>query len=265
MRTTKKIYLLLSVSILTIVVAIAVANTSSLKKWWTKQPESEDSAAGNQKPDPVQVAMMNELMAWLKPFDSSNTSYYLNGLLTAVDRTDSANAMINVPYTVCRNGQQFYLRIAQTETMNTDQQYLFVDHPAKRMLIGNSRKLVQSPAMPLNELYDFIASEGFAFSKTTGSNRNTTITVLNPNHISYKEFSVQYDSAARQVKKIFIRQAEVTDPMNAHKEKWITLVLNDWNDNPDPGKYPGLQKFIQKKQDEWAPAQDFSDFELINQ
>lgn len=265
MRFTKKIQLFLFVSVLLIVGVIAVANTTSLKKWWNRQPETNNMSTGNQKPDPAQVAMMNELMAWLKPFDSSNTSYYLNGLLTAVDRIDSAHALDDVAYTVCRNGEQFYLRIGQTEAVNSDTNYLFVDHAAQKMLIGQSRKIVQSPGMPVNELYDFINSEGFVFSKATGNSRNSIITLLNPNHISYKQLSVQYDSVAKQVKKIFIRQAEVTDPMNADKEKWITLVVKDWNDDPETGKYLGLQKFIQKKQDEWVPAPGYQDYELINQ
>lgn len=265
MNTTNKKYLLLFMSFLIVLAAIAVANTKNLKNWWGKQQATEDTAAENKKPDPKQVAMMNELLAWLKPFDSTNTSYYLDGSLTAVDRVDSANAMVGVPYTVCKNGKQFYLKVGQTETFNTSQQYLFIDHAAKKMLSGHARTVVQSPGMPMHELFAFIASEGFTFSKTNSSNRYSTISVLNPNHISYKEFTVQYDSVARQVKKLFIRQAEVTDPMNADKEKWITLVVKEWNDDPEPGKYLGVQKFIQKKQDEWAPAPGFAEYELINQ
>jgi hypothetical protein len=265
MRTKNKLYLLLFVLVLTIMVAVTVANTAGLRKWWNKQPEPENTEAVNQKPDPNQVGMMNELMAWLKPFDSTNTSYYLDGLLTAVDKVDSANAMIEVPYTVCRSDKQFFLKVGQTETMNTNDHYLFIDHAAKKMLLGSARKLVQSPGMPINEMYNFIACEGFEFSKTSSNNRYTTIRVLNPNHISYKEFSVQYDSVARQVKKFFIRQAEVTDPMNADKEKWITLVIKDYSKDPQPGKYLDLQKFIQKKHEEWVPAAGFAGYDLINQ
>ena len=265
MNTINKKYLLLFISLVTVLAAIAVANTKNLKNWWSKQQVTEETAAENKKPDSKQLAMMNELLAWLKPFDSTNTSYYLDGSLTAVDRIDSANAMVGVPYTVYKDGKQFYLKVGQTETINTDQQYLFIDHAAKKMLTGHARTVVQSPGMPMNELFEFIASEGFTFSKTTSSNRYSTISVLNPNHISYKEFTVQYDSVSRQVKKLFIRQAEVTDPMNADKEKWITLVMKEWNDDPEPGKYLGVQKFIQKKQDEWAPAPGFVEYELINQ
>lgn len=265
MNTTNKKYLLLFMSFLIVLAAIAVANTKSLKNWWHKEEATEDTAVENKKPDPAQVAMMNELLAWLKPFDSTNTSYYLDGSLTAVDRIDSANALMAVPYTVFKNGKQFYLKVGQTETINTNQQYLFIDHAAKKMLSGHARTVIQSPGMPMNELFEFIASEGFTFSKTTSSNRYSTISVLNPNHISYKEFTVQYDSVSRQVKKFFIRQAEVTDPMNADKEKWITLVVKEWNDDPEASKYLGVQKFIQKKQDEWAPAPGFAEYELINQ
>lgn len=265
MRITNKTYLLLIVAVLTITGAIAVANTTTLKTWWSNQPASEEAAAGKKGKDPVQIAMMNELLAWLKPFDSSNTSYYLNGQLTAVDKVDSANALREVAYTVCKNGAQVYLRMGNTEMINNEHNYLFIDHAVKKMLISNAQKVMQAPGLPVDELFNYVTSEGFTFSKTISDNGSATITVLNPKHISYKELSVQYDSVAKQVKKIFIRHAEVTDPMNADKEKWITLVIKDWNDDPDPGQYLGLQKYVQKKQDEWVPAAGFQGYELINQ
>ncbi len=265
MRITKKIQWVIIVPVLLALGAIAVANTAGLKKWWNKQQEPGNEVAGDNKPDPLQVAIMNELMAWLQPFDSSNATYYLNGSLSAIDKTDSAHALRDLPYTMCKNGQQFYLQIGQTETINNENNYLFIDHSVKKMLLGEARKVVHAPGLPVNELYDYIKSEGFTFSKTGSNTRFQTITMLNPTHISYKELSVQYDSVRKQVNKIFIRQAEVTDPMNADKEKWLTLVVKDWNDAPEPSKYLSLQKFIQKKQDEWVSAPGFSDYELINQ
>lgn len=265
MRITKKTYLLLTVAVLTITGALAVANTTVLKTWLGNQSASEDATTNEKGKDPAQIAMMNELLAWLKPFDSSNTSYYLNGQLTAIDKVDSANALREVAYTVCKNGAQVYLRMGNTEMINNEHNYLFIDHAVKKMLISNAQKVMQAPGLPVNELFTYVTSEGFSFSKTINDNRSATITVLNPKHISYKELSVQYDSVAKQVKKIFIRQAEVTDPMNADKEKWITLAVKDWNDDPETSKYLGLQKFVQKKEDVWAPAPGFQGYEIINQ
>jgi hypothetical protein len=119
--------------------------------------------------------------------------------------------------------------------------------------------------LPVNELFDYIRSEGYVFKKETGNNRVFTISMQNPRHISYKELSVQYDSVSRQVKKIFMRQADVTDPMNADNEKWITLVIKDWNDDPDAMQYLNVQKFVHKKSGEWVSAPAYHDYELINQ
>lgn len=267
MSTSKKIRILLLITLPVIAGAIAVANTTGIKKWLDRQPETGSAAeeAANKKKDAAQVALMNEMLSWLKPFDTTNTSYYLNGLLTALDKTDSANAMIDVAYTVCKNGKQFYLQMGKTETINNDENYFFVDHAAQKMMLAKAKVVVQSPGLPVSELYDYIRSEGYVFTKETGNNRLSTIIMQNPNHISYKELSVQYDSVSRQVKKIFMRQSDVTDPMNADKEKWITLVVKDWNDDPDAGQYLSIHKFVQKKQDEWAIAPAYHDYDLINQ
>lgn len=264
MRTTKTMRLLLFVMVPLVVTAFAVANTTTIKKWFIRQPETATVADNNQK-DPVQEALMNEMMAWLKPFDTTNASYYLNGFLTAVDKTDSANAMLDIPYTVCKDGKQLYLRIGQTETINNNEHYFFIDHAVHKMLLSGAREITQAPGMPVNELYKYIMSEGFSFSKTTVNSRATTITVENPAHISYKELSVQYDSVARKVSKIFMRQADVSDPLNPEKEKWITLVVKDWNDSPDTRQYLDLRQFVQKKQQEWVPASAYEGYELIKQ
>jgi hypothetical protein len=246
--------------------AIAVANTTSIKKWLGRQPETSSAAdEAAKKKDAAQVALMNEMLSWLKPFDTTNTSYYLNGLLTALDKTDSANAIIDVAYTVCKKGKQFYLQMGKTETINNDEHYFFVDHAAQKMMLAKAKEVMQSPGMPVNELFDYIRSEGYVFTKETGANRLSTIIMQNPHHISYKELSVQYDSVSRQVKKIFMRQSDVTDPMNADHEKWITLVIKDWNDDPDAMQYLNVKKFVHKKANEWVSTPAYPDYELINQ
>lgn len=266
MSTSKKIRILLLITLPVIAGAIAVANTTGIKKWLGQQPETSSAVEeATNKKDAAQEALMNEMLSWLKPFDTTNTSYYLNGLLTALDKTDSAHAMTDVAYTVCKNGKQFYLQMGKTETINNDEHYFFVDHAAQKMMLTKAKEVVQSPGLPVNKLYDYIRSEGYAFTKETGNNRLSTITMQNPNHISYKELSVQYDSVSRQVKKIFMRQADVADPMNADNEKWITLVVKDWNDDPDASQYLSIKKFVQKKQDEWVVAPAYHDYDLINQ
>jgi hypothetical protein len=265
MSTSKKIRNLLLITVPVVAGAIAVANTTGIKKWWGRQPETGSAEEAVNKKDAKQEALMNEMMSWLKPFDTTNTSYYLNGLLTALDKTDSANAMINVPYTVCRNGKQFYLQMGKTETINNGAHYFFVDHAAQKMMLARSKQVTQSPGLPVNELYDYIRSEGFVFKKEASDNRVTAITMVNPRHIAYKELSVQYDSVSRQVKKIFMRQADVTDPLNADREKWVTLVIRDWNDDPEAAQYLNVQKFVHHKAGEWVNAPAFQDYELIKQ
>jgi hypothetical protein len=262
MRSFKNIRLLFIIATLVISGIIGVANTPAIKNWWYHRQEST-TANEYGKPDPEQQALIRELTAWMKPFDSTNTSYYINGLLTAIDRTDSANALQEVPYTVYKNGRQLYLRMAQTEAINNAEHYLFVDHAAQRMLLGNSRALVQAGGLPVKESYGYIQDEGFSFTKNKINDREWRITMQNPHHISNKELTVQYDSAAGHVTRIFIRQAEITDPMNADKEKWISLDVRDWNDEPGAGSFMETKKFIQKKKDTWECTSGYQQYELI--
>jgi hypothetical protein len=254
---------LLLFGILVTAASLVLANTPAVKKWWTQKAVTEPPVQkGKKKKDPVQLALTQELSAWLKPFDSTNTSYYFDALLTAVDRTDSAHAMIDVQYSFCKNGSEYYLRSGQKETINTNKLHLFIDHDAQKMILGEGRQVQQAPGVQVNAMYDFLQEESYTLSKKAENGR-TIITMANPTHISCKEFTVDYDSTVSQVKRIFFRQAEVTDHMNPDKEKWVTLNFKNWNDDPDASKYLKPEKFVVRHGDQWACTAAFSAYELI--
>lgn len=265
MNRNKKITIALSIGLL-VITSLVLANTPAVKKWWSPAPKTILEKPADNAPDKIdpaqQLTLLQELSAWLKPFDSTNTSYYYDGLLTAIDRTDSAHAMINVDYRFCKNGNEFYLRIGNTETINTKQVYLFVDHEAKRIILNRGKLVQQMPGIPVNALYDYLKEEGYTLQKKTDK-IHPVIFMDNPNHISCKEFTVQYDSTAKQVRKIFFRQADMADHMDPNLEKWVTLVFKTWNDQPETDNYLQVKKFITKQKEEWICTPSYQDYQLM--
>jgi hypothetical protein len=200
----------------------------------------------------------------LKPYDSTNISYYLGGSLTAIDRTDSANALKNITYKAGKWGQQLYTRIGQTEMINNSEYYLFVDHAVKKIMFSKHKVLVQLPGLPFDKLFEYVRGEGFHLEKKA-EGKFIRIGIYNPDHLSLKGVSIAFDSVSRQVKHISIRQADVTDHMNEHMEKLVSLDITEWNEDPDPEKYLNERKFIEKRNGQWQCSSAFKDYELINQ
>lgn len=260
----KNILMLTGALLLGAAAMLAVANTSTIKEWLGVQPEQPSETASGGKKDPVQIALLNEMSTLLKQYDTTNTSYYLGGNLTATDRSDSANALKNITYKIGKWDQQLYSRIGETETINNKEVYLYIDHAAKKIMLSKHKTVVQQGGLSFDKLYEYVRGEGFLLNKKTEGNL-LRIGILNPNHLSLKGISIAYDSVTRQVRNIKIRQADVTDHMNENKEKWISLDITEWNEDPDPVIYLNERKFIVKKNGQWQCTAAFQDYELINQ
>ena len=267
MKIRKRIVLLLSIILPGAIAMLTVANTPKLRSWLglkVEQTMKEELYDGGKK-DQVQEALLKEMSDLLVPFDTTNTSFNIGGLFSAIDRTDSVHALTDLKYSYAKWGQELYVRMGETEMVNGRDQYLFIDHTAKKILLAPQKILSPQPGLPIDQLYKHIRSEGFTVEKKAEQGSMMNIRIINPTHISLKSISLSYDSVSREVKKIVIRQAEVADHMNEDKEKWITLDIRQWNDDPERNTYPAVDNFIEKHNGRWQSKVKYKDYELIDQ
>lgn len=265
MKIRKKITILASVLLLLGIAALAVAKTPSLRLWVGLAPATVQEENPADKKDPIQEALLEELSGLLKRYDTTNSNYYLAGTLSAIDRADSIHAMNDLTYKMGKWDHDLYVMTGPTELINDTVHYLYVDHAVKKILLAPAKKYYQQPGLPLDELYKHIRSEGFTVEKKPESGTMLNIGIVSPTHISMKGMSVSYDSVTRDVKTIRLRQAEVSDHMNEHKEKWITLKIKEWNDEPERKNYPEIGKFIERRNGRWQCTAPYNGYELIDQ
>lgn len=238
-----------------------LANTPAVKSWRTKETAPIQTAMTG-VPDAGQLALLEEMTTWLKPFDSSNVNCYYDALLTAIDKTDSVHAMINVPYRYARKGASYYFSVGQTENLNIPECYLLADHKAKKILLSRTRNVLHAGMTDLPQLFNFIKGEGYVMKKQH-QNGLVTISMLSPNNINVKEFSVAYDSVSATVKRIFVRQSDIADHLNSDLDKLVTLNFNQISNTIVPDSCFKRQKFVTGGQDQWQCAPAISDYELI--
>jgi len=216
-----------------------------------------------EKFDPIQASLLQELSTLLSRFDSTNYSYQIEGSFTAIDRTDSAHAMRNIPYEFYKVGSAFHYRLGRTETISTNDICLYVDHDARKMLVTPPKNTFQPGGLQFQDLYRLVKDEGFTLSKIKESG-SALISVKNETHLSCKELSVTYDSLTSNIHKIFMRLPDITDNLDPEKETWITLIIKEWNDNPDPKSFVPKNQFIKKdEKGSWIAVPAYAEYDVI--
>lgn len=263
MNKKKRMVTVLLVALLAFT-SIVLANTRNIRNWWDGSKivgSKSDTAQSDETPDPLQQELLKELSSWMKAFDSTNVKYHVQGFLTAVDKTDTAHALIDIPYQYMKDGDKFYLRNGQTETVNTADVFVMVDHEARRMVLTKSRK-AGPVELPGGNMLTFLKDEKYTLHKENKQGR-TAISMVNPHHVSIKELTVQFDSTAMAVKQIYFRQADIADPLNTDLDKWVRMDIRHWDDHPDAGPMIQVKKFVRKDKEQWVTTPAFKDYELM--
>ncbi|HYE54105.1 MAG TPA: hypothetical protein VD996_04650, partial [Chitinophagaceae bacterium] len=145
---------------LSILLALVLAITAVAAGNFGNAPVSGEEVPEKKK-DPVQAALVREMQSLLQRFDSTHQNYDLNGSFTAIDKTDSVHALLDLPYIINRRGDAVYFRFGETESVHTAELSLYVDHVAKTMVLGGPKRILQGGMPAFNDLYDLIAGEEY--------------------------------------------------------------------------------------------------------
>jgi len=260
-RTVIFVFLMASL----VITSVVLANSKPLKRWWYREQAMEQPPVLSQEQiieDPAQRSLLQELSGWMQPFEASNATYYFEASLTAIDLTDTAHALINIPYTYLKQGDQFYLRNGKTETINTKEHCLQIDHEAQRMVLTGNKLSGQSSVSPISDGYKRLKEDGYAISKKVAG-RMVSISLVSPRHIACREFIAQYDSASKSLKKVYFRQPDLSAPLDTTLDKTVSMTIHKWNDKPEPDRLLQVKKYINRTQQGWEPVKAFRQYALI--
>jgi len=260
MQMQKQIRILVLSAGSLVIFMLAWANKKNFT--WLSSP-AQTKQVEKDKYDPIQASLLGELSTLLSRFDSTNYSYWIEGSFTAIDRTDSAHAMRNVPYEFFKVGSAFHYLLGKTETISTQDICLYVDHDARKMLVTPAKNTFQPGGLQFKDLYRLVTEEGFTLSKIKESG-STLISVKNETHLSCKELSITYDSLTSNIHKIFMRLPDITDNLDPEKETWITLVIRKWDDDPNPKSFVQKNQFVKKDENgNWIAVPAYAEYDVI--
>lgn len=198
-------------------------------------------------------------------YDSlGRNDYVMAGIINMVDKADTAGKLNNVSFLVCKQGSGFYYKLGRTETINADGLCLFIDHAARKIILSPQQAINYEQGGP--KMFTDIAANLKAEEYNMSSVRNgadQTITFINETHISCKQYSMTFDTARRELRRMYLRFTNFQEPSRKDKEKVLDIRLSEFDGKADLKKYLTKNEVVNSMNGSWYATERFKDYELM--
>ena len=250
-----------------LVVVMALAGVSALG--WAKYKASvvkdqvksvaTDSLASN----PIDTAKVALLKRVYGKLNQNKSEFLIAGSMMAKNGADTTDRLNNAQYVFSRKGTSFYFKLGATESFNANGFYLYVDHGMKKVLLAKQKQAVSDFVMPeLSALLKTVGEEGFSL-KSTINGENERISLLNPYHLSCKEYTVTFNKTTLKPSRLFVRLSDPESPENANKDNVIDFRIRISSALSEITRYTA-QHIVAKGKAGWSLNPEFKNYELIN-
>lgn len=193
-------------------------------------------------------------------FDQENIS--IRGNLTIRNGSDSSQNVSKLPYRLIKRGTTFYSSLGLTETLNANGLYVFVDKGQKKILVSQGKKITAQNILPdMQQMIKRMKEEEYQIRENVVSPTENKISLLNPNHIQCKEYSIYFDKANLHAKGVSIRMSNIDDPLNAKKDK--TVDFKYANTLTDASKLMSARIVKKLGKDKFTTTDAYKGYEVI--
>lgn len=250
--------------ILLVMMTASLLTWAIQKKYFNAPKRAVKVLADSIPKDPVyNKALLAKFQALCKKYDTVQQNYTLEGVMNIENKADTAGRMSNVDFLCCREGNAFYYRLGQTETINANGLYLYIDNQAKTILISAQKTVLEKNGpKAFAQLGASLKGEYYQLlSQTNGASQ--TITLLNEQHVSCKQYSVTFDTLNLKMKRIYVRLSNAQEPLRKDNEQVIDVSVSRWDDTADIRKYVSKAGIVKRVGEEWKLAEKYADYNLI--
>jgi hypothetical protein len=193
-------------------------------------------------------------------FDQENIS--IRGNLTIRNGSDSSQNVSKLPYRLIKRGTTFYSSLGLTETLNANGLYVFVDKGQKKILVSQGKKITAQNILPdMQQMIKRMKEEEYQIRENVVSPTENKISLLNPNHIQCKEYSIYFDKANLHAKGVSIRMSNIDDPLNGKKDK--TVDFRYANTLADASKLMSARIVKKLGKDKFTTTDAYKGYEVI--
>ncbi len=197
-----------------------------------------------------------------KRFNMKSDPLTYSGTVNVTDGADTADHINNMRFLYARIGNDYYLKNGDTETLNAQGVYLYIEHAQKRILISKQKDIPEAPLPDMSGIVDKMQSEHYNMQdKKTGSYE--TIALLNEHHITCKEYAITFDTLSQKMHSVTMRLSFFSDPLNKKKDKVISMIVNRYENKADVNSFPDKNKIVEKDDDGWKLTGLYKGYKLI--
>lgn len=219
------------------------------------------------KIDPLKVPeldplIMDKFAKACQQFDPNQKEFLLIGQIMIEDGADSSLTMHSAPYIFSKKGDEFYYKLGQTEVINANGLYLFLENDQKKIIISEQKPIETNLAMPdANKLLKNLKGEMYTLINRDIDDKEV-ISLINEYHLSCKEFTISINKDNLQLQSILIRLSNPDYPEDDKKDKKLELKIQKISTKSNIGDYVEKQ-VVKKVHGNWALAPNYINYELI--
>ncbi|MBD1395427.1 hypothetical protein [Mucilaginibacter glaciei] len=185
-----------------------------------------------------------------------------SGVLSITNNEDSAKRVVPITFLCSKNAERCYIRYGGDETLNDEGLCIFIQHDQKKVVITAQKQVVTAVMPDLGTLTSNLSGDNYALTRSRDG-ADELITLKNDRHISCKEYRIRADSASQNIKEVYVRLSNVSDPLNKAKDKVIDMVFSNWSEQADPGKYLKVGDVLKRRGTAMSLNDAYRNYELI--
>jgi hypothetical protein len=210
-----------------------------------------------------ETALLRKFELLAKQMDPSIKKSTLAGTIRIADLPVKAKSDVAVPFVFSKQDGSFYYRLGATETMNAGGVYLNVDHQSHQIVVSGQKAVYSDAGMQtFADLASRMKNEDYKISSRVAGNMQT-ISFINENHISCKEYAITFDKRSMDIKHIFIRLTDPNDPLNSKAGKMVDMRVSAWSRQSQLSSYLTVGQVVRKVKGNWKATDKYKGYRLI--
>jgi hypothetical protein len=209
-------------------------------------------------------ALLRKFAAFTRQMESIK-DYSCTGSITARDEADTAEVIQNIAFEIYNDGERYYYRLGDNEMILKPGMSVNIDHQAKKILLSSGQRIEKGNSfhiMDVKQVVKLFESEQYLIK--SGLNGSIeTLSLLNPNHASCKEYSVSIDTVNNMPVRFYTRLTNLDDPLRTDNEKVIDIRIKKWGNTALIEKYTSTATKLLKLNGQWKAIGDYAGYEII--
>lgn len=210
--------------------------------------------------DAVIYRQLEQLARQMDPGAKNST---LSGTLRITQLGAGLKAQPAVPVLFSKKGGAFYYRLGETETLNADGIYIYIDHKLKQVLVANQKKIEKGDQVTaIADMAARIREEDYRPIAEEKDNIRT-LRFINDQHPSCKEYAIAYNKQTMAIKSIFIRLADPYNPQSVVTGQTVDLRVKSWKKEAVISAYLKADDVLRRNGHAWRLINNYKNYRLI--